>query len=176
MRCIVWKLITLLGDWSPWDRQRKSRMYSISILVFLLSILSSTLWDRKSQSDTGVCEHQVSVCDFLWDTESPKVTLAFMNTTGADPGYVKREGRDPKGGPGGWYNPKIEQKLPKISWICMIYLSKGGQCRFGPYVDPPLHQVSVCDFLWDTESPKVTLAFVNTRCQFVTFSETQKAP
>ena len=31
---------------------------------------------------------------------------------GADPGYVKRGGRDPKegGGPGGWYNPKVAQK------------------------------------------------------------------
>ena len=45
---------------------------------------------------------------------------------GADPGYVKRGGRDPKGGAGDWYNPKIAQKWPKIGWICMIYLSKGG--------------------------------------------------
>ena len=30
--------------------------------------------------------------------------------SGADPEYVKRGGRDPKGGPGGWYNPKIAQK------------------------------------------------------------------
>ena len=30
------------------------------------------------------------------------------------------------------------------SWICMIYLSKGGggRCRFGPYVDPPLLHLS----------------------------------
>ena len=38
----------------------------------------------------------------------------------------KKGGRDPKGRPGGWYNPKIAQKWPKIGWICMIYLSKGG--------------------------------------------------
>ena len=39
----------------------------------------------------------------------------------------KKGGRDPKGGgAGGWYNPKIAQKQPKIGWICMIYLSKGG--------------------------------------------------
>ena len=47
--------------------------------------------------------------------------------SGADPGYVKRGGVEiQKGGPGGWYNPKITQKLPKIGWISMIYLSKGG--------------------------------------------------
>ena len=29
---------------------------------------------------------------------------------GADPGYVKRGAEIQKGGPGGWYNPKIAQK------------------------------------------------------------------
>ena len=34
----------------------------------------------------------------------------FTAKTGADPGYVKRGGRDPKGVPGGCYNPKIAPK------------------------------------------------------------------
>ena len=39
-------------------------------------------------------------------------SLSNLNyQSGADPGYVKRGGRDPKGGgPGGWYNLKIAQK------------------------------------------------------------------
>ena len=35
----------------------------------------------------------------------------WVKMPGADPGHVKRGGRDPKGGgAGGWYNPQIAQK------------------------------------------------------------------
>ena len=52
--------------------------------------------------------------------------ICLLIYPGADPGFVKRGGKIQKGGPGGWYNLKIAQTYPKIGWICMIYLSKGG--------------------------------------------------
>ena len=40
-----------------------------------------------------------------------KILEKLRYLSGADPEYVKRGGRDPKrGGPGGWYNPKIAPK------------------------------------------------------------------
>ena len=58
----------------------------------------------------------------------------------------KKGGRDPKGG-GGWLiqpkiSPKNNLKQAEFAWfICQ----KGGRCRFGPYVDPPL---LTADVLW----------------------------
>ena len=75
---------------------------------------------------------------FILSLHQQKVAISLEFHRGGS--RICKKGRDPKGGPGGWYNPKIAPKQPKIGWICMIYLSKGGggRCQFGPYVDPPL--------------------------------------
>ena len=76
----------------------------------------------------------------------------FVENTGADPGYVKRGVPRSKRGGGGWYNPKIAQKWPKIGWICMIYLSKGGACADSDHTwIRPWNSCIFRDSLWNDD-------------------------
>ena len=56
----------------------------------------------------------VDICDLIKGMSlmsTTNIDFELLYKPGADPGYVKRGGRDPKGGgAGGWYNPKIAPK------------------------------------------------------------------